>query len=56
MIELIKEARVIKCIENSIEFKRLQEKGFKIKEEIKEEEQETKKPVRKRRSTKKVED
>jgi hypothetical protein len=55
MIELIKEGRVIKCIENSIELKRLQDEGFKIKEEIKEE-QETKKPVRKKRTTKKVED
>lgn len=53
MIELINEdGRVVKCIETSKEFNRLKEKGFKLKEEIKQEE---KKPVRKRR-TKKTED
>lgn len=57
MIELIKDKKIVKCKETSPQFQKLIEAGYKVKEEVetkevKEENEEVKKPVKRTRTRK----
>lgn len=57
MIELIKDKKTVKCKETSPQFKKLIEAGYKVKEEVetkevKEKNEEVKKPVKRTRTRK----